>query len=121
MILKLCAGCSKRVVYPATYCDRCQEKRDELRRTDKAKADQRYNKRRDPGHAAFYHAKEWKIVRAKRLQLAGYKCEYCKDKIAEDVHHTIPIDTPAGWNNRLNIDDLRAVCVTCHNREHGRF
>ena len=72
MLLKLCAGCGKRVVYLATYCDKCQEKRDELRRTDKAKADPRCNKRKDPGHTAFYHAKEWKIVRAKRLQLSSH-------------------------------------------------
>lgn len=31
------------------------------------------------------------------------------------VHHKTPIDSPEGWEQRLNPDGLLCVCVPCHN------
>jgi 5-methylcytosine-specific restriction endonuclease McrA len=121
MILKLCSGCGKKIEYPKKLCPPCQDKYAALEKEGKAKADRRYNQTRDKKLEAFYHSREWKILSAKRMQIAGYMCEYCKKALAVEVHHEIPIGTPEGWSERLNIDLVRAACTKCHNKKHGRF
>lgn len=56
------------------------------------------------------------------LQRAGYKCEAhltsdCQ-RLAVEVHHKDPIQTPTGWNRRLDWSNLEAVCTVCHNLRH---
>jgi len=91
----------------------------------KAKANARYNRKRDPRYREFYNSKEWRTLRAVHLSKVGYMCEECKAKginqLAEEVHHIEPINTPKGWNNRLNPNGLKALCVECHNAEHKRW
>lgn len=80
----------------------------------------RYNEKRNPKYMRFYKSKHWKMVSQKKLQDAAYRCECC-GKIAVEVHHMTPIQTPEGWDRRYDEDGLLALCTKCHNRQHGRF
>jgi 5-methylcytosine-specific restriction endonuclease McrA len=124
MILKLCAKCGKPTAYPARYCSTCLPivlaEREKREAEVKAKADKAYNARRDPKYPIFYHSQAWRMLSARYLQGHIYKCEACGG-LAVEVHHKIPIQTPEGWERRFDITNLKAVCIECHNKEHGRF
>ena len=121
MLTKQCARCKCIIPFGYTYCTDCQVIADKQREQSKALRAKRYNRARDPKYKRFYASPEWEMIRTKRLQMAEYKCEYCKIKPAEDVHHEIPIATPEGWANRFNLDGVRAACVSCHNKLDKRF
>jgi len=121
MILKLCSKCGKKIEYPKTLCDECQEKQGADFKKGKAKADKRYSQTTDRKLGAFYHTREWKVISATRMQMAGYMCEYCGKVLAIEVHHETPIDTPQGWETRFDISRVRATCIRCHNIQHKRF
>ena len=124
MLLKVCRRCGAMVQYPRAYCDVCQpiveKQRAEYREQAKREADRSYNKRRDPKYLRFYGSTQWKILSAKYQQDKGYKCERC-GAMATEVHHKEPIQTPNGWERRLDYDNLEALCVDCHNYRHKRF
>lgn len=84
------------------------------------RAGQKYNKKRDPKYIRFYSSNEWRILSSKYRQDKGYKCECC-GKIATEVHHIKPIQTDQGWERRLDYNNLKLVCLECHNKEHDRF
>ena len=114
-ITKQCPRCKKIIPYGDRYCDDCRPimEADIVERY--RRGNRKYNQRRNPKLQEFYHSKAWKRLRLARLVHAGYTCEYCRQAPAEDVHHEIPIDTPEGWDNRYNFNDLRAACIRCHN------
>ncbi len=120
MLWKVCKRCGAMIPYPKTYCDKCQTDVDAYREQMKAKYNQNYNKKRDPKYIRFYNSQDWKILSAKKMADQSYKCERC-GTLATEVHHIKPIQTPDGWELRLDYDNLMAVCVTCHNKEHDRF
>lgn len=124
MILKMCARCKRPTVYPARYCSSCapivQKEIEEREAEQKAKSMSEYNKRRDPKYSQFYRSKAWRMLSARYLQDHTWKCESCGG-LAVEVHHVIPIQTDEGWNRRFDVTNLRALCVSCHNDEHGRF
>lgn len=107
------------------YCAACApiaREEQERRRLEaiKRKA-QLYNRRRDPKYLAFYRSKPWKLTSRAKLQAVGYKCEARLDGcqgMAVEVHHTKPIQTPEGWDLRLEWSNLEAVCTSCHNGRH---
>ena len=128
MLMKYCPRCGKLITQMQAYCDTCQAIVDEAREQRKAEQRKKYNKKynhtkRDPKYARFYASKEWKTLRAVKLSQSGYMCEKCKSngiiKLAEDVHHIIPVSKD--WEKRLDINNLRCLCVQCHNEEHERF
>lgn len=130
-ILKLCAKCQKVIIYPARYCAECQKNVDKQFEERKKKWNKDYNRKRNPKYAAFYNCDEWKNLKNKYLQDHEYRCEKCqekkkenpeyKEKIAEEVHHKEPIQTPEGWIKRFEYKGLKALCHDCHNEEHNRF
>ena len=124
MLMNICKRCGALVPYPHTYCDTCQQIVDKVREEAWAKSkkasDQRYNQRRDPKYLRFYQSSDWKILSQKYLQDKGYRCEGCH-RIATEVHHKQPIQTPEGWERRLDYTNLEAVCKDCHNKRHHRF
>ena len=126
MILKMCRRCKGVVVYPATYCDACKElvdkEREERAVVVNKKAQKKYDAKRDKKYVRFYNSPEWRALKAKYMQDKGYRCERdgCK-AIATEVHHIIPIQTDIGWVRRLDYTNLKNVCTSCHNKEHGRF
>lgn len=72
------------------------------------------------GNDSFYKSKEWRRVSAAYMSLRLYTCERC-GKPARICHHKT-------WLNGSNIqdpeialgfDNLEALCIDCHNAEHG--
>ena len=123
-MLKLCNRCKGVCVYPAKYCPTClpivTEMREARKAEVKAKADKAYNARRDPKYKAFYRSKPWRMLSGRYMQDKAWTCERCGG-LAVEVHHGVPIQTDEGWNRRLDVTNLVAVCVDCHNKEHRRF
>ena len=124
MLLKSCHRCGKLISYGSPYCAICTpivEAEREARRIEYSKAsNRRYNAKRDPKYGRFYNSIEWRTLSAKRLQDDGYKCVKCK-KIASEVDHIKPIQTPEGWELRLDYDNTQSLCLDCHNAKHDRF
>ena len=72
------------------------------------------------GNTAFYNSKEWRRVSAAYMSSKLYICERC-GKPAQICHHK-------KWLNENNVhdpetalsfDNLEALCIECHNAEHG--
>ena len=70
--------------------------------------------------SAFYWSKAWKRVSAAYMSSKSYICERCGAP-AQICHHR-------KWLNGVNVhdptvalsfDNLEALCVSCHNIEHG--
>lgn len=124
MLLKSCNRCGNLIPYGGGYCTRCKpivEAECEARRVEsKRESDKRYNKRRDPKYIRFYHSSEWRVLSTRYTQDKGYKCELC-GRMATQVHHIKPIQTPDGWTRRLDYDNLELLCTKCHNDRHNRF
>lgn len=126
MLLKACRRCGSYIEYPRVYCSKCLpivETEREARRIDtKREVDRRYNKNRDKKYLRFYNSPEWRRLSTQYMVDVSYKCEgkNCR-RIATEVHHIVPIQTPEGWERRLDYTNLKAVCTDCHNKEHNRF
>lgn len=124
MLLKECNRCKDLIPYGHTYCSKCEpiikEMREKKKQEYKRKCNRRYNQKRDPKYIRFYRSMDWKRLSAKYMQDKGYRCEVC-GKIATEVHHKIAIQTPEGWELRLDYNNLELVCTTCHNKRHNRF
>lgn len=141
MILKMCAKCKKIIEYPKRYCCNCQKIADEEMEVSRKKSNYNYNKnKRDPKIVKFRKSKEWNLLKEKYLKdlkykygnsKYSYKCEDCIDenkkdpeykiKLAEEVHHLVFIETPEGWERRLDYYNLRALCHRHHDKRHKRF
>ncbi len=104
---RMCAECSKE--YWAAH----RKPRDYAREYGERKESE------DPKYRKFYRSKEWRMTSRKYLQHAGYRCEVC-GRQGTDVHHVKPIQTPEGWDRRFDFDNLKLLCVSCHNDAHGR-
>lgn len=124
MLLKSCGRCGNLIPYGATYCSTClpivQEEREARLREARLKSNKEYNKTRDPKYTRFYNSIEWRTLSAKRLDDDGYRCAWCKG-IATEVDHIEEIQTPEGWTKRLDYNNTRSLCHTCHDKRHGRF
>ena len=105
MLLKACNRCGNLIPYGSTYCKECtpivEAEREARLRESRLKSNREYNKRRDPKYVRFYNSIPWRMLSAKRLQDDGYRCVEC-GKIASEVDHIIPIQTPEGWERRLD-------------------
>lgn len=129
MLLKPCPRCKRMIRQGLSYCEECRpiaeaqaaEARERKAEYKRKQYNKRYNSRRDPKYLKFYNSKEWKATSKAKLQQAGYKCEAklkgCT-RLAVEVHHIKPIQTPQGWGLRLEWSNLEAVCTSCHNGRH---
>lgn len=124
MLLKACNRCGNLIPYGSPYCTECtpivEAEREARRLEAKREGDKRYNKTRDPKYVRFYNGVDWRTLSAKYAQDNGYRCERCK-MMATQVHHKIAIQTPEGWELRLDYNNLELLCTQCHNDEHNRF
>lgn len=122
-VLKACPRCKNLISAGLQYCATCapivEQKRQEYREENARKKNGMYNRRRDPRYTVFYRSKEWKITSRAKLQEVAYKCELCGG-LAVEVHHKKPIQTQAGWDERLEWTNLEALCTACHNKRHNR-
>ena len=88
----------------------------------------RYNQevrqnRRNKEYTAFYNSTQWRKLRQQVLIRDNYMCQHClADGIVNDkdliVHHKIELKRD--WSKRLDMENLEAVCVSCHNKIHGK-
>lgn len=124
MLLKSCGRCGNLIPYGSAHCTKCQPivkaEREARIQEARLKSNRAYNKTRDPKYSAFYNSNEWRTLSAKRLQDDGFRCAWCR-QIADEVDHIIEIKTPEGWERRLDYDNTRSLCHTCHNKRHKRF
>lgn len=126
-IMKACPRCRALIPQGLPYCAKCaplvEAQREEYRAHNQAKRDAQYNRRRDPKYLTFYRSKEWKATSRAKLSSVAYKCEAgltgCTG-LAVEVHHKKPIQTSEGWVERLEWENLEAVCTNCHNGRHER-
>lgn len=120
MLLKPCNRCGRLMPYGSPYCETCTPMVEEYRERRRLESNRQYNKTRDPKYIRFYNSIEWKTLSMKYIADKGYRCESCR-QIATEVHHKIPIQTPEGWELRLDYNNLEALCTRCHNKRHNRF
>lgn len=124
MLLKVCGRCGNLIPYGSAYCKGCtpivEAEREARLQEAKKRGNRIYNQNRDPKYVRFYNSQGWRTLSAKRLQDAGYRCEWCNG-IATEVDHIQEIRTPEGWGRRLDYDNTRALCHTCHDKRHKRF
>lgn len=125
VVLKPCPRCKQMMQVGPAYCASCtpiaKAELEAKRQEALAKKAKLYNRRRDPKYLAFYRSRDWKMTSRVKLQSVAYKCEArlagCQG-LAVEVHHIKPIQTPEGWDLRLEWSNLEAVCVSCHNGRH---
>lgn len=117
MIAKFCPVCGKLMIYGKGCCEQCSAIVEAKRKENQRISGRKYDAKRNGKYVRFYHSKEWKMLREKKLSQCGYLCEVCLKKgvtkVAEDVHHIKPVKED--WGRRLDINNLMAVCVSCHN------
>lgn len=125
MLAKLCPKCKRIISQEQKYCDECQAKVNERLEERKKESYKAYDAKRDLKYVRFYHSKAWKNLERWKLKDSEYLCEDCKAEgkitVAEEVHHDPPIQTPEGWENRLNPKILKSLCKRHHNIRHKRF
>lgn len=126
MLMKPCPRCKRMMPYGPAYCSECKPLAEAelaaIQDQNAKKKAQAYNRRRDPKYLTFYRSKAWRVTSRAFLQAAGYKCQAhlttdCTG-LAVEVHHIKPIQTPEGWEKRLDWSNLEAVCTSCHNGRH---
>ena len=124
MLQKPCGRCRRLIPYGLSYCAEClpivEKEREERKAEAIKRSNRKYNATRDPKYTKFYNSIEWKTLSRKILTDSGYRCRVCP-RIATEVDHIIPIQTPDGWERRLDYDNLQALCIDCHNEKHNRF
>ena len=124
MLLKSCGRCGDLIPYGATHCSRCKPivdaEREARIQAARLNSNRKYNKTRDPKYTRFYNSGDWRALSAKRLQDDGYRCAMC-NRIATEVDHIVAIQTPEGWERRLDYSNTRSLCHDCHDKRHGRF
>lgn len=124
MLLKSCNRCGNLIPYGSTYCTTCapivRAEREARIAESKKESNKRYNKTRDPKYIRFYNGIEWRTLSARYTQDKAYRCEEC-GAMATQVHHKNAIQTPEGWDHRLDYNNLELLCTRCHNVRHDRF
>ena len=120
---KLCPRCKrlKPVGNGDSLCSECAEEKKVSRKRDRDYKSE-YEGRKsteDPGYRRFYRSKEWQMTSRHYAHTVGYRCEEC-GSWGTDVHHVIPIQEPEGWERRFDETNLKMLCVSCHNKAHGR-
>ena len=118
MLTKQCNRCKKVIPYGMTYCKECAEIVADQRKQSKTKRTRQYDKGRDKQVRAFYNSSAWIGLSRAKMQDVEYMCEECGE-MATEVHHVVPVKVD--WDGRYDMGNLKALCVLCHNKAHGRF
>ena len=72
-------------------------------------------------YTSFYNTTMWRRTREQVLIRDNYMCQHClAEGIVNDknliVHHKIELKRD--WSKRLDMENLEAVCFSCHNKIH---
>lgn len=124
MLLRLCPRCRRPTSARSGYCPQCRPIAEREREETRAAGARRYNAKRDKKLEAFYKTAAWRALSPALLSEREYKCELRHEgctKLAVEVHHVKPLDTPEGWTRRLDPTNCKIVCLNCHNFAHKRF
>ena len=72
------------------------------------------------GNSSFYNSKAWRRVSAAYMSSKLYICERC-GKPAQICHHKKWLNSENVHDPKvaLNPENLEALCIECHNAEHG--
>jgi|SRR5699024_698993 len=117
---RICAQamCRNRVDLPQTYCAEHNGHSD--KQYNKHVRTNSFNKKYDD----FYHSTQWTKTRKTKLMQQPL-CEVCSREgrmtKADMIHHIIELRSPNGWEKRLDLDNLEAICYECHNKEEHRY
>jgi 5-methylcytosine-specific restriction protein A len=89
--------------------------------TKRYNQDIRYNSR-NKEYTSFYNSTAWRKLRQQVLIRDNYLCQKCLEQgVVNDknliVHHKIELKRD--WSKRLDMENLEAVCFSCHNKIHG--
>lgn len=119
MLLKTCPRCGKPIEVGRRHCRACAKQVADRSATRDKKREKYYNKyKRDPKTQKFYKSSAWKRLSRTYLQDIDYKCEEC-GALATEVHHKKPIQTPEGWIERFEWENLQGLCTKCHNKKRN--
>lgn len=124
--LKPCrqVGCSQLVQPPERYCALHKwtpEQRAAYERERNRERHRRYDReQRDQRSKAFYSSPDWERLRVFVLERDQHLCQECLKEHrmtpADTVDHIIPIRVD--WSRRLDPNNCRALCASCHSRRH---
>lgn len=76
---------------------------------------------------AFYKSKDWQLTRAEVLRRDNYECQWCKreGRVTDRSVATLEVDHREELEKRpdlaLDLENLRTLCRSCHNKRHKRF
>ena len=77
-----------------------------------------------PAQRRFYKQPHWNnTVRQQVLYNADYRCAHCQTDLRNagkqaQIHHIVPLDRAP--RRGFDLSNLQALCVRCHNKQHGR-
>jgi phage terminase large subunit-like protein len=71
---------------------------------------------RDPKIKAFRDTQQWRRL-SLDVRTDHPTCQRCNASWSTSVHHVKPLNTPDGWEHRLDREGLRALCDSCHELE----
>lgn len=66
----------------------------------------------------LYYGADWPEMRAAAMTRANGICERCRKKPPAQVHHKLPVRFFANPNDANFLENLLAVCMRCHRKEH---
>lgn len=93
--------------------------------------DNTYNRdRSDKMYVDFYNTNEWKQLSRNYKREKKYLCENCMKYYknvngdyeivyGDIVHHMVPLKE--AWSSRLDKNNLKLLCNSCHAAEHARL
>lgn len=76
---------------------------------------------------SFYKSKAWDVVREAALDRDNYECQWCRreGKVTDRIVATLEVDHIEELGKRpdlaLDLENLRTLCRSCHNKRHKRF
>jgi 5-methylcytosine-specific restriction protein A len=104
-------GCPKLCTDGSGYCQ------DHIEQARAKKQRQRQDRDTRQSAARRGYDRRWARVRALKLRRDPV-CERCGKKIANVVHHLVPIEVD--YTKRLEYDNLQSLCRECHEIVHKR-
>lgn len=114
-------GCAQLVRPPESYCP-THKWTEEQRRAYHRERHKRYDEtKRDRRAKRFYDSAAWRRLRQAVLVRDNHLCVMCLERhrvtAAEHVDHIVPI--AEDWDRRLDPDNCRSLCHSCHSRRHA--
>lgn len=118
MALKPLRECKVIGCHKLTRNTYCEEHKDMAVANEKARQKYYDEHLRNKKTKAHYQSKEHRLWANEVKRKAKGLCQCCSTVdapvVGTDADHIIPIDTPKGWNRRLDINNGQLLCHKCH-------